>query len=306
MSNIITTDLKKRKTATMQKVPHCRFVDYHPKRISYCLVTKNRLKFLSQFFTMMQALKGPEDELIIVDGNSHDGTREVIEQYRHIVDVFVSEPDLHGVHAINKAILLARGRLIKLLTDDDIYFREGMEQSVIVMEQHPEIDMLLCGGTKEVSGKVWAYSVPPIKNFGGRPEDIIRYKGATGVGQLFRREAVARLGILYPICPNADNAFALEFIKRGGCVRFCRIKVFHHPIYAHSAVVAKKEEHDKDTVRLVKEYCSKGFYLRYRFERIAKPFTMMLWRLYFTCIKTMSLRKEVTSEKKLLWDGEVV
>lgn len=58
-------------------------------------------------------------EYIIVDGNSTDGTIEMVHKYINKIDVFVSEPD-HGIyHAMNKGIAMATGHYIALLNADD-------------------------------------------------------------------------------------------------------------------------------------------------------------------------------------------
>lgn len=60
-------------------------------------------------------------EYIIIDGNSTDGTREVIDSYGNRIDVFLSEPDKGIYDAMNKGIRLATGDLIGILNADDFY-----------------------------------------------------------------------------------------------------------------------------------------------------------------------------------------
>jgi len=97
------------------------FESYCTKRISYIFSTKNRAAFLEKALDNCRKFLEPEDELIVIDGASQDNTREVVKKNADIIDVFVSEPDLSGAHASNKAFLLARGRYIKPLPDDDDY-----------------------------------------------------------------------------------------------------------------------------------------------------------------------------------------
>lgn len=60
-------------------------------------------------------------EYIIIDGNSTDGTREVIESYGDKIDIFLSEPDKGIYDAMNKGVRLATGDLIGILNADDFY-----------------------------------------------------------------------------------------------------------------------------------------------------------------------------------------
>lgn len=277
------------------------FDSYTPRRTSFCLVTKNRASYLKKALGNLKPLVEPHDELIVIDGASVDATRDVVRSYGDFINIFVSEPDIHGPHAINKAILLARGKYIKFLTDDDVYHPEGISAAIEIMEKHPDIDLLLTGGTKEAKGKVWNYCVPAGVNFGKNPEDIFRYKGATGVGHFIRRSALARLCLLYPSRMNADAALVLEAMKRGGIVKFCRINTFHHVIHEHSTITTRDKEHTADTKSLVREYCSRWFYFYYCMNQILKPFTRMLYRTFYFFKNTRGWAP--TASTKMVWDG---
>jgi len=62
-----------------------------------------------------------EIEYIIVDGNSTDGTLDIINKYREEIDKIISEPD-HGIYeAMNKGIKFSTGEVIAILNSDDIY-----------------------------------------------------------------------------------------------------------------------------------------------------------------------------------------
>lgn len=60
-------------------------------------------------------------EYIIIDGNSKDGTQELIESYGSKIHQFLSEPDKGIYDAMNKGIKLATGDLIGILNADDFY-----------------------------------------------------------------------------------------------------------------------------------------------------------------------------------------
>lgn len=270
------------------------FDNYMTKRVSYILTTKNRVDRLADVLSSVHRLVGPEDELIIVDGGSRDATDEVTARFREIIDVFVSEHDLSPAHALNKGMLLAHGRFIRQLTDDDVTHPEGMAQAIRVMEEHPEIDLLLCGGTKERNGAVWEMYVPPGVNYGKRPEDVFSYPGGAGVGHIIRRSAAARIGLLDPHNINADAAYVAAAIHSGATVKFCRINLFHHPIYEHSAIIKNKRAHLRDTYRLIHMYCPWRFYLRYRIKRILGDYGLM---------RRSSKSVPGSSRSRIVWDG---
>jgi glycosyltransferase involved in cell wall biosynthesis len=63
----------------------------------------------------------PSIEYIIVDGNSTDGTQEIIKSYGSRIQIFLSEPDKGIYDAMNKGIKLATGDIIGILNADDFY-----------------------------------------------------------------------------------------------------------------------------------------------------------------------------------------
>lgn len=63
----------------------------------------------------------PDIEYIIVDGNSKDGTQEIVQSYGDKIARFLSEPDAGIYDAMNKGIQLATGDVIGILNADDFY-----------------------------------------------------------------------------------------------------------------------------------------------------------------------------------------
>ncbi|MCF0055707.1 glycosyltransferase family 2 protein [Dyadobacter sp. CY356] len=60
-------------------------------------------------------------EYIVVDGNSTDGTKDIVLSYGSKIDKFISEPDKGIYDAMNKGIKLATGDVIGILNADDFY-----------------------------------------------------------------------------------------------------------------------------------------------------------------------------------------
>lgn len=248
------------------------------KRVSFIITTKNRAEYLRKAFENHRKLIHPEDELIVIDGLSTDNTLEVVKQYASIVDALVSEPDFSGAHALNKGILIAHGKYIKQLADDDEYYPEAMEKAIRVMKEHPEVDLLLCGGTRRKNNRISNVYVPPGKNYGEKVENVFIY-GACGTGFLIRRSSLSRIGLLHPRDIAADKELVLRAIKCGANVKFCRINLFDHSIYEHSVTVRQQRESERDSNRLLKQYCPLDFRIRYRLSRLKtkKVDNIMAW-----------------------------
>ena len=69
----------------------CDFFSNTTKRISFVLTTKNRASYLKEALKAAKDLIGPDDELIIIDGNSKDETQEIVRNNSDFIDIFVSE-----------------------------------------------------------------------------------------------------------------------------------------------------------------------------------------------------------------------
>ena len=60
-------------------------------------------------------------ELVVIDGSSTDGTKELIEIYRDRIHIFISEQDDGIYDALNKGIKLATGDVVGFLHADDLF-----------------------------------------------------------------------------------------------------------------------------------------------------------------------------------------
>lgn len=291
------------------------FESYSTKRVSYILTTKNKAKFLQKALENYRKLVKEEDELIIIDGASRDNTLEIVGKYKDFVTTFVSEPDSGVAHAFNKGILLSRGKYIKNINDDDTIYPAEMEKAIKIMQANPDIDLLVCGGTKQFGRNLSEFYFPPGVNYGKSVTDVFNY-GACGVGFVIRRSSLAKIGPT-PVTLSSDTHIVLEFIDKGANVKFCRLNLFNHPIYKHSTIRARAREIERDGFRLMKFYCGNRFYFRYRLKRASDVFLgkTYLWLkqhslLYSLLVPLRILnqilivkRKAKNSKIKHAWDG---
>ena len=70
-------------------------------------------------------------EYIIIDGNSNDGTNEIIRQYADKISFYMSETDKGIYDAMNKGINSATGDLIGILNSDDIYINNRVISKMV-------------------------------------------------------------------------------------------------------------------------------------------------------------------------------
>jgi glycosyltransferase involved in cell wall biosynthesis len=84
-------------------------------------------------------------ELLIMDGGSTDGTKEVIAQYANVHPTirWISEKDKGQSDAMNKGIALAKGKYISFLNVDDYYSEGCLNEVCQILTKHPDINYLV-------------------------------------------------------------------------------------------------------------------------------------------------------------------
>lgn len=79
-------------------------------------------------------------EYIVVDGNSNDGTLELIKNHADKISKWISEPDKGLYDAMNKGILLATGDLIGILNSDDTFYSTTVVEEIANFHKQNNID----------------------------------------------------------------------------------------------------------------------------------------------------------------------
>lgn len=90
-------------------------------KVSIITVAYNAAETIEETLQSVASQTHPEVEYILIDGGSTDGTLELIERYRNVVDVLVSEPDAGIYDAMNKGVSRATGEVVGILNSDDAY-----------------------------------------------------------------------------------------------------------------------------------------------------------------------------------------
>lgn len=97
-------------------------------------------------------------ELIVIDGGSTDGSRELIEQYSNHISFWCSEPDKGIYNAMNKGIIHAHGEWLQFLNSGDWLYNENILKKVFSKQYEEEI---LYGDYVEYTNGIYAhYKLP--------------------------------------------------------------------------------------------------------------------------------------------------
>jgi glycosyltransferase len=89
-------------------------------KVSIITVTYNSEKYLADCIRSVQMQNYKNIEHIIIDGNSTDGTVDIIKKYEGGIANWVSEADRGMYDAINKGMQMATGDVIGILNSDDV------------------------------------------------------------------------------------------------------------------------------------------------------------------------------------------
>ena len=100
-------------------------------KISIITVCYNRKSTIEKAIKSVLEQNYSDIEYIIIDGNSIDGTKEIIETYRDKISQFISEPDKGMYDAINKGLQLATGDVIGLMHSDDEFYDKNVLDRIV-------------------------------------------------------------------------------------------------------------------------------------------------------------------------------
>ena len=134
--------------------------------ISIITVCRNAAPSIHQTIESVIAQKKfGQVEYIVIDGDSTDGTQDIIKSFGSSVDIFVSEPDSGISDAFNKGIQHSSGDIIGLINADDSLLPDSISLVCNFFSSNPDIDVLhgdvlLCDGERIIkhmapAGRWW-------------------------------------------------------------------------------------------------------------------------------------------------------
>jgi glycosyltransferase involved in cell wall biosynthesis len=118
-----------------------------PPKITLIIAVRNMKDGLSRAIDSVIQQNYSNLELIVFDGESTDGTLDVIKKYERYITKWQSGKDLGHCDACNKALAFATGDLIALLNADDELVAGALAEIALVYQQHPNVDVISCGVT---------------------------------------------------------------------------------------------------------------------------------------------------------------
>ncbi|TVQ97949.1 MAG: glycosyltransferase [Desulfovibrionales bacterium] len=187
---------------------------------------KNGEQFLDRTIqsVLAQRTEIPDMEYIVLDGASTDGSLEIINRYRDLIDVVISEPDQGPAAAINKGLRMARGEIIAWLNADDVYHSNALARVLRVMDASPTA--ALCFGSCRIIDEQDREIRRPITRFKelffplSSRFTIQSINYVSQPAMFFRRQALEKAGPLNEKLTAAfDYDLTLRLWQHGGAVR---------------------------------------------------------------------------------------
>jgi glycosyltransferase involved in cell wall biosynthesis/SAM-dependent methyltransferase len=78
----------------------------------------------------------PNLEYIVVDGDSTDHTKQILERYKAEISICISEPDEGQTDALNKGFRQATGDILTWLNSDDLHLPDTLKQVAIAFDTY--------------------------------------------------------------------------------------------------------------------------------------------------------------------------
>lgn len=100
-------------------------------QVSIITICYNRKATIEKAIKSVLEQDYPHIEYIVIDGDSTDGTKEIIETYSNKITKYISEPDQGMYDAINKGLSLATGAIVGLMHSDDEFYDHSVVSNIV-------------------------------------------------------------------------------------------------------------------------------------------------------------------------------
>jgi len=108
--------------------------------VSIVTVTKNCGPTIARTLESVRSVKSHDVQYVVVDGESTDGTLDIIRGQGDLVDILISEKDSGIYNAMNKGAAIASGQYILFLNGDDRIVAEGFNRAKVILDKNaPEL-----------------------------------------------------------------------------------------------------------------------------------------------------------------------
>lgn len=207
-------------------------------------------------------------EYIVIDGNSTDGTKELINNFDTKI-CFFSKSDKNLYHAINNALKIAKGDYIVFLHSGDLFYDENCLESIkkIIFKYKKKLDLICYGvayfNKKKENIRVWKLH----KN--GKKKEFYNYPHT---GMVTSKKIFKKIGFFndeYSIC--ADTDFLIRLFN-------LNINIFHSKDILVKMLSGGLSNSYKNLPRKIYEDL-KIFYVHFKYKFLLTYFKKIIFKL---------------------------
>lgn len=232
-------------------------------------------------------------EYIVIDGNSTDGTKEIIEKYRDKISYYVSEPDSGIYDAMNKGIKAAGGDFVIFLNAGDFYINELVFEQFLPYIEKTKSDLVI--GNLFAFNKYTADVVRIDEGF--IDKFLFNYQSVPHPCTFFRRSIFDKVGLYdenYKIV--SDFEWYLKYFNTfDGNYLYVDKYVAVFDLNGVCSNEANAQRHKEERNEVVDKYFSKWEKLAFKIAR--KRFKRQFRKKYFRKILVkLGLNKEFKRE----------
>lgn len=115
-------------------------------RVSILLTCYNHIRYLPDAWKSVTSQTYTDWELIAIDDGSMDGTRKWLLEHQSEAKVILNESNLGTYGSLNRALSEAKGEIIAILNDDDLWAPNKLEEQLNLLDSHPEVGLVHTDG----------------------------------------------------------------------------------------------------------------------------------------------------------------
>ena len=193
-------------------------------------------RFVAEAIESVLAQYYPFFELIVVnDGSPDESAREIARFLPHPKIRYIEQKNGGVANARNAGIAIARGSLLALLDQDDLWLPDKLERQVAYLRENPELGM--------VHSRVECIDATGVKRSCDGAIQVYPFTGQCA-GRLFAGNAIAPLTVLMRAsCANEVGVFDQQFAPADDWHLWLRI-ARRYPIGFLDTITAKYRFHD--------------------------------------------------------------
>jgi glycosyltransferase involved in cell wall biosynthesis len=272
--------------------------------LSYVLTTFNKLSYLKVTLPDLINACAEDEEIVVFDGGSTDGTKDYLQQLfeEGKIHQFVSERDFGEANGYNKAILSANGTVVKIISDDDAYYFDGIRKCKEFLLSHPDVHLVGADGfgvnnllqQNEFSQR---FAINQFKDWQSSKKPFI----FCGLSIIFRKDALPLIGFWNPNFIIIDFEYTLRVTASKAKIGWYTGLIYVNIVNQQSNSGRHWKRMEIEREKLEKFYFNKTFLLSYQTkDKIKSVFRPIKYKFFPVKVEDPLTYKDIYKESSLL------